>query len=86
LQSELVIPTFLESDNKSTRLTAFYDVGNVYQNASDFEASELRKSAGVAFYWFTPFFGLLRVSYAAYVDDQGDDDTDRFQFSFGVGL
>ena len=86
LQSELVIPTFLESDNKSTRLTAFYDVGNVYENASDFEASELRKSAGVAFYWFTPFFGLLRVSYAAYVDDQGDDDTDRFQFSFGVGL
>lgn len=86
LQSELVIPTFLESDNKSTRLTAFYDVGNVYEQASDFEASELRKSAGVAFYWFTPFFGLLRVSYAAYVEDQKDDDTDRFQFSFGVGL
>lgn len=86
LQSELVIPTFLESDNKSTRLTAFYDMGNVYEQASDFETSELRSSAGVAFYWFTPFFGLLRVSYAAYVDDKGDDDVDRFQFSFGVGL
>lgn len=86
LQSELVIPTFLESDNKSTRLTAFYDIGNVYEDASAFEVSELRKSAGVAFYWFTPFFGLLRVSYAAYVDDQADDEVDRFQFSFGVGL
>jgi len=86
LQSELVIPTFLESDNKSTRLTAFYDIGNVYEDASAFEASELRKSAGVAFYWFTPFFGLLRVSYAAYVDGEEDDEVDRFQFSFGVGL
>jgi len=86
LQSELVIPTFLESDNKSTRLTAFYDMGNVYEQASDFDTGELRSSAGVAFYWFTPFFGLLRVSYAAYVDDQEDDEVDRFQFSFGVGL
>lgn len=86
LQNELVIPTFLESDNKSTRLAAFYDIGSVYEEASDFDASELRKSAGVAFYWFTPFFGLLRVSYAAYVDGQPGDDTDRFQFSFGVGL
>jgi len=86
VQSELVIPTFLESDNKSTRLSAFYDMGNVYEQASDFDAGELRSSAGVAFSWFTPFFGLLRVSYAAYVDDQGDDEVDRFQFSFGVGL
>ncbi|MES1944174.1 outer membrane protein assembly complex, YaeT protein [Salinisphaera sp. PC39] len=86
LQNELVIPTFLESDNKSTRLALFYDIGNVFSGADRFEASELRKSGGVAFYWFTPFFGLLRVSYAAVVDDQPGDEVDRFQFSFGVGL
>lgn len=86
LQNELVIPTFLESDNKSTRLSVFYDIGNVYEQASDFNGGELRSSAGVAFSWFTPFFGLLRVSYAAYVDEQPGDDVDRFQFSFGVGL
>lgn len=86
MQNELVIPTFLESDNRSTRLSLFYDIGNVFSGADAFEASELRSSAGAAFYWFTPFFGLLRVSYAAYVDSQPGDEVDRFQFSFGIGL
>lgn len=86
LQNDLVIPTFLESDNKSTRLSLFYDIGNVFYGADRFEFSDLRSSAGVAVDWFTPFFGLLRVSYAVYVDSQSGDNEDRFQFSFGVGL
>ncbi|MEQ8798639.1 MAG: outer membrane protein assembly factor BamA [Salinisphaeraceae bacterium] len=86
MQNELVIPTFLESDNKSTRLSLFYDVGNVFSGADEFEYDDLRSSAGAAFYWFTPFFGLLRVSYAVYVDERPNDRVDRFQFSFGVGL
>lgn len=86
LQTNLVIPTFLKSDNKSTRFSLFYDMGNVYERANDFDAGELRKSAGVAFDWLTPFFGLLRVSYAGYVDDQPNDDVNRFQFSFGASF
>lgn len=86
LQNDLVIPTPLESDNKSTRLSLFYDIGNVFFAADRFEFNELRSSAGVSVDWFTPFFGLLRVSYALYLDDQSGDDDDRFQFSFGVGL
>lgn len=86
LQNDLVIPTFLESDNKSTRLSLFYDIGNVFYAADRFSFNELRSSAGVAVDWFTPFFGLLRVSYAVYVDSKTGDNEDRFQFSFGVGL
>lgn len=86
LQNELIIPTFLESDNRSSRLTLFYDIGNVFAGADRFEVSELRASAGVAVYWFTSYFGLLRLSYAAYIDSQPGDEVDKFQFSFGVGL
>lgn len=86
LQSNLVIPTFLASDNKTTRLSLFYDMGKVYERASDFDAGQLSKSAGVAFDWFTPFFGLLRVSYAGYVDDKPGDNVKRFQFSFGASF
>ncbi|RJS95334.1 outer membrane protein assembly factor BamA [Salinisphaera sp. Q1T1-3] len=87
LQTDLVIPTFLDSDNKTTRFSLFYDMGNVYDRASDFDVSKLGKSAGVAFDWFTPFFGLLRVSYAAYVDkSRPTDETNRFQFSFGANF
>src|SRR5699024_4520031 len=35
LQTELTIPTFLESDGKSTRLALFYDVGNVFKDFDD---------------------------------------------------
>lgn len=86
MQNELIIPTFLESDGKTTRLSLFYDIGNVFAGADQFDFNQLRESAGVAFYWFTPFFGLLRVSYAAYVDARPRDEVDKFQFSFGVGF
>lgn len=86
LQTELTIPTFLESDGESTRLVLFYDIGNVYRDIGDFDTDLLRSSAGVAFYWFTPFFGLLRVSYAPVVNALPGDEVDRFQFSFGVGF
>jgi outer membrane protein insertion porin family len=86
LQTDLYIPTFLKSDAKTTRFSLFYDMGDVYDRFNDFHVGGLRRSAGVAFEWFTPFFGLLRVSYAAYVHDHSHDDVRRFQFSFGVGL
>lgn len=86
LQTNLVIPTFLPTGGKSTRLVLFYDMGAGYKNYHHFDVGDLRKSAGIAFQWFTPFFGLLRVSYAAWIDSQARDDTKRFQFSFGIGF
>ena len=87
LQSDLVIPTFLDSDNKTTRFTVFYDIGNVYDKVDDYDIGNLGKSAGVSFNWFTPFFGLLRVSYAPYVEKARDsDELNRFQFSFGANF
>ncbi|NNC23171.1 outer membrane protein assembly factor BamA [Salinisphaera sp. USBA-960] len=86
LQSNLILPTFLPSNGKSTRFMLFYDMGAAYKDVGHYDSGKMRKSAGVAFEWFTPFFGLLRVSYAGYVDGQERDDKKRFQFSFGVGF
>jgi outer membrane protein insertion porin family len=86
LQTELIIPTPLESNNKSTRFAVFYDVGNVFAEPGDFDVSELRQSTGVAFYWLTPFFGVLKVSAAYPLNEEEGDEVDRFQISFGVGL
>lgn len=87
LQTELFIPMpFLESDGKSTRLALFYDVGSVFAEADDFDIDQLRSSAGAALYWFTPFFGLLKVSYAVPIQTLSLDEEDRFQISFGLGF
>lgn len=85
-QTELVIPTPFESDQKSTRISLFYDAGQVYKDVGDFDAKEIRTSAGVAFQWFTPFLGLLDLSYAFPLNDKPGDHTDGFQINFGTGF
>lgn len=86
VQSELVIPTPFESDNKSTRVSLFYDAGQVFASPGDFEFGQLRTSAGIAFQWFTPFLGLLQLSYALPLNERQGDFINRFQISFGPGF
>jgi len=85
-QTELVIPMPFESDQKSTRVSLFYDIGQVYRSPKDFDADQLKNSAGIAFQWFTPFLGLLDLSYAYPLNDESSDDTERFQINFGTGF
>ncbi|MEC9363454.1 MAG: outer membrane protein assembly factor BamA [Pseudomonadota bacterium] len=86
LQSELIIPLPIESDGRSTRLYGFFDIGNVFAEPGDFEFTELRQSAGLGFSWFTPFLGLLEMSYAFPLNEEVGDRTDRFQITFGSGF
>ncbi len=85
-QTELIIPTPLDSDGKSTRFSLFYDIGNVFAEPGDFDFGELRQSAGVSAQWFTPFLGLLQLSYAYPIKSKPDDRTDAFQITFGGGF
>ena len=86
MQNELIIPLPIESDQKSTRVSGFYDIGQVYARPQDFAVDELRTSAGVSFEWFTPFLGLLELSYAWPLNDKPGDDIRRFQINFGSGF
>ncbi|AXQ31687.1 outer membrane protein assembly factor BamA [Solimonas sp. K1W22B-7] len=85
-QNNLIIPLPIASDGKSTRLNLFFDVGQVFAQPGDFQAGELRQSAGIAFSWFTPFLGLLDLSYAFPLNDEEGDEADRFQIRFGGGF
>jgi outer membrane protein insertion porin family len=84
VQTELIIPTPLESDGKSTRFSLFYDIGSVYATPEDFSFSALRQAAGLAFTWYTPFLGILDLSYAFPLDVEPGDRSDRFQITFGT--
>lgn len=85
-QMELVIPLPFEADSRSTRFSAFFDIGNSFNEASDFEPDLLRQSAGLAFRWFTPFLGILNLSYAFPLNERPEDEVDRFQITFGQGF
>ncbi len=85
-QTQLVFPLPVVSDNKTTRMGAFFDIGNVYANAGDFKASQLRQSTGIAFSFFTPILGLLDLSYAFPLNPKPGDETQHFQLTFGSGF
>lgn len=85
-QMELVIPLPFETDSRSTRFSAFFDIGNAFNELEDFEPNLLRQSAGLAFRWFTPFLGILNLSYAFPLNERPEDEVDRFQITFGQGF
>lgn len=80
---ELIVPVpFVAEDNRSLRLSGFYDIGNVFTASSDFEAQELRTSAGIALIWMSPI-APLTFSYAFPLNDVEGDKLERFQFTLG---
>ena len=84
MQTKLVRPMPMESDGKSTRTSLFFDIGNVFATPGDFSYTELRQSAGIAFTWYTPFLGILDLSYGFPLDEELTDREDRFQITFGT--
>lgn len=67
---------------KSFRLSAFVDMGNVYAEDEDFDAGELRYSAGLGAIWISPF-GAMSISMAQPFNDESTDEIENFQFSLG---
>lgn len=82
---ELILPIPGLKELRSVRVTAFYDVGNVFGAQEDFEADKLRMSAGLSGIWLSPF-GMLSISIAQPFRDQPGDDIQKFQFTFGTNF
>lgn len=80
--AEVILPIPFFREVKSVRLSAFYDVGNVFGQDQRFEPEQLRMSVGLSGMWVSPF-GLLSVSVAQAFRDQPTDRLQPFQFTFG---
>jgi len=81
--AELILPTpFVKESNDSVRLALFTDIGNVYKSYNDFDAGELRASAGLSFQWQAPV-GPIMINLARPLRKKPGDRTETIQFSFG---
>ncbi|MFW5426117.1 MAG: outer membrane protein assembly factor BamA [Methylophagaceae bacterium] len=81
--AELIFPIpFMKKKLKSFRLSTFVDIGNVFAEDQDFDAGELRYSAGLSAVWISPF-GAMTVSIAQPLNDESEDEVENFQFSLG---
>jgi outer membrane protein insertion porin family len=81
--AEVLFPVPGAANEKSLRLAAFVDTGQVYGAGENFALSGLRYSAGLGIAWTSPF-GPLRVSVAEPLNEKkGFDKVERLQFTFG---
>lgn len=81
--TEIIFPVpFMESANAS-RLSAFFDIGNVFDNVDAFDTGELRYSAGIAGVWASPL-GPISVSIGFPLNASAGDQEQRFQFTVGT--
>ena len=77
--AELLFPFPGLENDKSTRLSLFFDAGMVDDT---YNADAWRYSTGLSVLWVSPF-GPLKVSVAAPLKKQNLDKTQAFQFTFG---
>src|SRR5687767_4317337 len=81
--AEVLFPMPGAEQDRSLRLAAFIDGGQVY--AGKIELGELRYAAGLALFWSSPL-GPLRLSFARPLNDQPGDRSQTLQFTFGTGF
>ena len=79
---ELLFPMPGVKSEKSVRLSAFADFGNVWSADQKLLLGDLRYSAGIAVSWFSPV-GPLKFSLAKPFGVQPHDRIERFQFLLG---
>jgi outer membrane protein insertion porin family len=85
VNAELYLPVPGTGTDKTLRIFAFADAGNVWREGESIEARSLRASMGVGLSWLSPV-GPLKLSYGTPVQYQPNDRIQRFQFQIGTAF
>nr|WP_234413772.1 outer membrane protein assembly factor BamA [Ideonella sp. A 288] len=85
LNSELYFPVPGTGNDKSLRIFAFADMGNVWREGERLDAKSLRASAGFGLSWISPV-GPLKLSWGTPLRSQPTDRIQRFQFQIGTAF
>jgi outer membrane protein insertion porin family len=81
--AEILFPMPGAEQDRSIRLAAFVDGGQVYVDKIDL--GELRYSTGIALFWSSPM-GPLRLSFGYPLNAKDGDRKQQLQFTFGTGF
>ena len=85
LNAELLTPFPGAGNDRTLRLFAFGDVGNVFGENEPVHFNELRASAGFGVSWLSPI-GPLRIAIAQPVRKFAGDRIQKFQFQIGTSF
>ena len=85
LNAEVIAPFPGAGNDKTLRIFAFTDVGNVFGEDQKLTVSDLRASVGVGLSWISPI-GPLRIAFANPVRKQAGDRIQKLQFQIGTSF
>lgn len=85
LNAELIAPFPGAGNDRTLRIFAFTDIGNVFGEDQKFTASDLRASVGVGLSWISPI-GPLRIAFANPLRKQAGDRIQKLQFQIGTSF
>ncbi len=85
LNAELYFPVPGTGNDKSLRIFAFTDVGNVWREGEPIRGEDLRSSAGLGLSWISPV-GPLKMSWGKPLRSKPTDRIQRFQFQIGTAF
>jgi outer membrane protein insertion porin family len=85
LNTEFYVPVPGSGNDKSFRLFAFLDAGNVWGQDEKLTFKDVRASAGAGVSWLSPM-GPLRLSYGSPIRKKPTDRIERFQFQIGTSF
>jgi outer membrane protein insertion porin family len=83
--TEFITPFPGAGNDKSLRLYAFFDAGNVYGYNDPIVLNQIRTSVGVGISWISPI-GPLRISYGKPIKTFAGDKIQKFQFQIGTAF
>ncbi len=85
INSELYVPVPGTGNDRTLRLFAYVDAGNVWGEGEKITADSLRASAGVGVTWVSPV-GPLKLSYGTPIRKKPGDRIQRLQFQIGTAF
>jgi outer membrane protein insertion porin family len=85
INTELLVPFPGAGNDRSLRLYAFYDMGNVFGADENFDFSSLRSSTGIGISWISPV-GPLRLAFAKPLRSYDGDKIQTLQFQIGTSF
>ena len=85
LNAELMAPLPGAGNDRTLRMFAFVDAGNVFKESANYSLAELRVSTGVGISWISPV-GPLRFALAKPLSKEAGDRIEPLQFQIGTAF
>ncbi len=85
LNGELMAPFPGAGNDRTLRMFAFVDAGNVFSEAQSYSFADMRASVGVGVSWISPV-GPLRLGFAHPIRKQATDRIQAVQFQIGTSF